>query len=88
MSESLKVMKLRWIESVQKTYDAFDKAGLYSAMDVKHLDVKHKFDEVVLVHNEMIKQICDVVDELEAGQIQSFQTLQYITNITNRMKEE
>jgi|DEB0MinimDraft_6_1074348.scaffolds.fasta_scaffold77102_4 hypothetical protein len=88
MSESLKVMKLRWIESVQKTYDAFDKAGLYSAMDVKHLDVKHKFDEVVLVHNEMIKQICDVVDELEAGQIQSLQTLQYITNITNRMKEE
>jgi len=81
-------MKLRWIESVQKTYDAFDKAGLYSAMDVKHLDVKHKFDEVVLVHNEMIKQICDVVDELEAGQIQSLQTLQYITNITNRMKEE
>ncbi len=81
-------MKLRWIESVQNTYDAFDKAGLYSAMDVKHLDVKHKFDEVVLVHNEMIKQICDVVDELEAGQIQSLQTLQYITNITSRMKEE
>jgi len=88
MSESLKVMKLRWIESVQKTYDAFDKAGLYSAMDIKHLDVKHKFDEVVLVHNEMIKQICDVVDELEAGQIQSLQTLQYITNVTSRMKEE
>lgn len=78
MSESLKVMRLRWIESAQQMYDVIDK-------DMK---AKHKLDELILVHNEMIKQICDVVDELEAGQIQSLQTLQYITNITNRMKEQ
>jgi len=78
MSESLKVMRLRWIESAQQMYDVIDK-------DMK---AKHKLDELILVHNEMIKQICDVVDELEAGQIQSLQTLQYITNITNRIKEQ
>jgi len=78
MSESLKVMRLRWIESAQQMYDVIDK-------DMK---AKHKLDELILVHNEMIKQICDVVDEIEAGQIQSLQTLQYITNITNRMKEQ
>lgn len=78
MSESLKVLRLRWIESAQQMYDVVD----------KDLTAKHKLDELILVHNEMIKQICDVVDELEAGQIQSLQTLQYITNVTSRMKEE
>jgi hypothetical protein len=78
MSESLKVMRLRWIESAQQMYDVID----------KDINAKHKLDELILVHNEMIKQICDVVDELEAEQIQSLQTLQYITNITNRMKEQ
>lgn len=87
-SESMKVLQLRWIETVQKTYDAFDKAGLYSAMDVKHLDVKHKFDEVVLVHNEMVTQFCNTIDNIEEELVRTTHTIKYINEATAKLKEQ
>ena len=81
MSESLKVLQLRWIETVQEMYNALSK-------DVVQFDVKHKFDEVVLVHNEMVTQFCNTIDNVEAELIQLTHTIKYLNEATTKLKEE
>lgn len=80
MSESMKVLQLRWIESVQKMYDELSK-------DAVQFDVKHKFDEVVLVHNEMITQLCSTIDNVEAELIQTTHTIKYLNEAAVKLKE-
>ena len=78
MSESMKVLQLRWIESVQKMYD-----------DIAPTDVvsRNKFDEVVLVHNEMITQLCSTIDNVEAELIQTTHTIKYLNEAAVKLKE-
>lgn len=82
MSESLKVLKARFVDT---SIDL--RKSLLSTTGHQHVELD-LLDDLILIHNEMIKEICDVVDIIEAEQIQSLQTLQYVTNITNRLKEE
>lgn len=80
-SESMKVLQLRWIESVQKMYDSLDK-------DVVQFDVKHKFDDVVLVHIEMVNQFTNLLDEVEAELIHTTHTIKYVNEATAKLKEQ
>ena len=80
-SESMKVLQLRWIESVQKMYDALDK-------DVVQFDVKHKFDDVVLVHNEMVTLFCSTIDNIEEELVRTTHTIKYINEATEKLKED
>tara|TARA_R100000231_G_scaffold2492_7_gene4496 strand:+ start:3047 stop:3301 length:255 start_codon:yes stop_codon:yes gene_type:complete len=79
MSDSMKVLQLRWIESVQKMYDALDK-------DVVKYG-KYKFDEVVLVHNEMITQLCSTIDNIEEELIKTTHTIKYLNEAAVKLKE-
>ena len=78
MSESLKVLQLRWIESAQAMYDAVD----------KDLNAKHKLDELILVHIEMVKQFTDLTDQVEAELIQTTHTIKYMNEAISKLKEE
>ena len=80
-NESMKVLQLRWIETVQQMYDALSK-------DAVQFDVKHKFDEVVLVHNEMVTQFCNTIDNVEAEMIQVTHTIKYLNEATAKLKEQ
>ena len=80
-NESMKVLQLRWIETVQQMYDALSK-------DAVQFDVKHKFDEVVLVHNEMVTQFCNTIDNVEAEMIQFTHTIKYLNEATTKLKEQ
>ena len=80
-SESMKVLQLRWIESVQKMYDALDK-------DVVQFDVKHKLDDVVLVHNEMVTLFCTTIDNIEEELVRTTHTIKYINEATEKLKED
>ena len=75
MNESLKVLQLRWIETVQEMYNALSK-------DAVQFDVKHKFDEVVLVHNEMVTQFCNTIDNIEEELVRTTHTIKYINEAT------
>ena len=81
MSESLKVLQLRWIETVQEMYNALSK-------EVVQFDVRHKFDEVVLVHNEMVTQFCNTIDNVEEELIQVTHTIKYLNEATAKLKEQ
>ena len=81
MSESLKVLQLRWIETVQEMYNALSK-------EVVQFDVRHKFDEVVLVHNEMVTQFCNTIDNVEEELIQVTHTIKYVNEATAKLKEQ
>ena len=81
MSESLKVLQLRWIETVQEMYNALSK-------EVVQFDVRHKFDEVVLVHNEMVTQFCNTIDNVEEELIQVTHTIKYLNEATAKLKED
>lgn len=81
MSESLKVLQLRWIETVQEMYNSLSK-------DAVQFDVKHKFDEVVLVHNEMVTQFCNTIDSVEGELIQVTHTIKYLNEATSKLKEQ
>ena len=81
MNESLKVLQLRWIETVQEMYNALSK-------DAVQFDVKHKFDEVVLVHIEMVDQFTNLLDEVEAELIHTTHTIKYVNEATAKLKEE
>ena len=81
MSEAMKVLQLRWIETVQEMYNALSK-------DVVQFDVKHKFDEVVLVHNEMVHQFTNLLDEVEAELIHTTHTIKYVNEATAKLKEK
>ena len=80
-NEAMKVLQLRWIETVQEMYNALSK-------DAVQFDVKHKFDEVVLVHNEMVTQFCNTIDNVEAELIQLTHTIKYLNKATTKLKEE
>lgn len=80
-NESMKVLQLRWIETVQQMYDALSK-------DAVQFDVKNKFDEVVLVHNEMVTQFCNTIDNVEAEMIQVTHTIKYLNEATAKLKEQ
>ena len=80
-NESIKVLQLRWIETVQQMYDALSK-------DAVQFDVKHKFDEVVLVHNEMVTQFCNTIDNVEEELIQVTHTIKYLNEATAKLKEQ
>jgi hypothetical protein len=80
-NEAMKVLQLRWIETVQEMYNALSK-------DAVQFDVKHKFDEVVLVHNEMVTQFCSTIDRVEAELIQVTHTIKYLNEATTKLKEE
>tara|TARA_R100000734_G_C3250350_1_gene52135 strand:- start:103 stop:363 length:261 start_codon:yes stop_codon:yes gene_type:complete len=80
-NESMKVLQLRWIESVQKMYDALDK-------DVVQFDVKHKLDDVVLVHNEMVTLFCTTIDNIEEELVRTTHTIKYINEATAKLKED
>jgi len=80
-NESMKVLQLRWIESVQKMYDALDK-------DVVQFDVKHKLDDVVLVHNEMVTLFCTTIDNIEEELVRTTHTIKYINEATEKLKED
>ena len=80
-NESMKVLQLRWIETVQQMYDALSK-------DVVQFDVRHKFDEVVLVHNEMVTQFCNTIDNVEEELIQVTHTIKYLNEAATKLKEE
>ena len=80
-SESMKVLQLSWIETVQQMYDALSK-------DAVQFDVKHKFDEVVLVHNEMVTQCCNTIDNVEAEMIKVTHTIKYLNEATAKLKEQ
>ena len=80
-SESMKVLQLRWIETVQEMYNALSK-------DVVQFDVKHKFDEVVLVHNEMVTQFCTTIDNIEEELVRTTHTIKYINEATAKLKEQ
>jgi hypothetical protein len=80
-NESMKVLQLRWIETVQQMYNALSK-------DAVQFDVKHKFDEVVLVHNEMVTQFCNTIDNVEEELIQVTHTIKYLNEATAKLKEQ
>lgn len=82
MSESLKVLKARFVDT---SIDL--RKSLLSTTGHQHVELD-LLDELVSIHNEMMKEVIGVVDNIEEQQIQSLQTIQYITNITNRLKEE
>lgn len=82
MSESLKVLKARFIDT---SIDL--RKSLLSTTGHQHVELD-LLDELVSIHNEMMREVIGVVDNIEEQQIQSLQTIQYITNITNRLKEE
>ena len=77
-SESIKVLQLRWIESAQAMYDAVD----------KDLNAKHKLDELVLVHVEMVKQFTDIADQVEAELIQTTYTIKYMNEALSKLRED
>jgi hypothetical protein len=76
-SESIKVLQLRWIESAQAMYDAVD----------KDLNAKHKLDELVLVHNEMVTQFCTTIDNIEEELVRTTHTIKYLNEATAKLKE-
>ena len=80
-SESIKVLQLRWIESCQKMYGALDK-------DVVQFDVKHKFDDVVLVHIEMVKTLTNISDQIEAELVQTAHTIKYMNEAISKLRED
>jgi len=82
MSESLKVLKARFVDT---SIDL--RKSLLSTTGHQHVELD-LLDELVSIHNEMMREVIGVVDNIEEQQIQSLQTIQYITNITNRLKEE
>lgn len=82
MSESLKVLKARFVDT---SIDL--RKSLLSTTGHQHVELD-LLDELITIHNEMIKEVIGVVDNIEEQQIQSLQTIQYISNITNRLKEE
>ena len=82
MSESLKVLKARFVDT---SIDL--RKSLLSTTGHQHVELD-LLDELVTIHNEMIREVIGVVDNIEEQQIQSLQTIQYISNITNRLKEE
>ena len=82
MSESLKVLKARFVDT---SIDL--RKSLLSTTGHQHVELD-LLDELVSIHNEMIREVIGVVDNIEEQQIQSLQTIQYISNITNRLKEE
>jgi hypothetical protein len=82
MSESLKVLKARFVDT---TIDL--RKSLLSTTGHQHVELD-LLDDLILIHNEMMKEVITVIDNIEEQQIQSLQTIQYISNITNRLKEE
>jgi hypothetical protein len=82
MSESLKVLKARFVDT---SIDL--RKSLLSTTGHQHVELD-LLDELITIHNEMIREVIGVVDNIEEQQIQSLQTIQYISNITNRLKEE
>lgn len=82
MSESLKVLKARFVDT---SIDL--RKSLLSTTGHQHVELD-LLDELITIHNEMIREVVNVVDNIEEQQIQSLQTIQYISNITNRLKEE
>ena len=82
MSESLKVLKARFVDT---SIDL--RKSLLSTTGHQHVELD-LLDELITIHNEMIREVISVVDNIEEQQIQSLQTIQYISNITNRLKEE
>ena len=82
MNESLKVLKARFVDT---SIDL--RKSLLSTTGHQHVELD-LLDELVSIHNEMMREVIGVVDNIEEQQIQSLQTIQYITNITNRLKEE
>ena len=60
MSESLKVLKARFVDT---TIDL--RKSLLSTTGHQHVELD-LLDDLILIHNEMIKEICDVVDKIEA----------------------
>lgn len=78
-SESIKVLQLRWIESVQKMYDEIVPHNVASI---------HKFDDVVLVHNEMVTQFCNTIDNIEEELVRTTHTIKYINEATAKLKEQ
>lgn len=79
MSEAMKVLQLRWIESVQKMYDEIAPTDIVA---------RHKFDEVVLVHIEMVDQFTNLLDEVEAELIHTTHTIKYVNEATAKLKEQ
>jgi hypothetical protein len=79
MSESLKVLQLRWIETVQEMYNEIAPTDVVS---------KHKFDDVVLVHNEMVTQFCNTIDNVEEELIHVTHTIKYLNEATAKLKEQ
>ena len=82
MSESLKVLKARFVDT---SIDL--RKSILSNTGHQHVELD-LLDELITIHNEMIREVISVVDNIEEQQIQSLQTIQYISNITNRLKEE
>lgn len=77
-SESIKVLQLRWIESAQAMYNAVD----------EDLNAKHKLDELVLVHIEMVKQFTDLTDQVEAELIKTTHTIKYMNEALSKLRED
>tara|TARA_R100000278_G_scaffold103949_1_gene80355 strand:+ start:3082 stop:3330 length:249 start_codon:yes stop_codon:yes gene_type:complete len=78
MSEAIKALRLRWIDTVHSMYDAVDK-------DIK---AKHKLDELVLVHIEMEEHFTNLLNTIEEELIRTTHTIKYINEATAKLKEE
>jgi len=60
---------------------------MYDAVD-KDLNAKHKLDELVLVHVEMVKQFTDIADQVEAELIQTTYTIKYMNEALSKLRED
>jgi predicted transcriptional regulator len=59
---------------------------MYDAVD-KDLNAKHKLDELVLVHNEMVTQFCTTIDNIEEELVRTTHTIKYLNEATAKLKE-
>jgi molecular chaperone GrpE (heat shock protein) len=80
MSEAIKVLQLRWHEKKQNLYLELE--------NKKNFVAKEMLDDIVIIHQEIIKHFCNVIDNVEAELIQTSNTSKYLNEATAKLKDD
>lgn len=80
MSESLKVLHTRWLDMQEDL-----RKSIVSTTSHMHVEL-NQLDELSHIHNLMITDLCNLIDQVEAELIQTTQTIKYVSETTNKLK--
>lgn len=82
MSESLKVLHARWLDMQEDL-----RKSIVSTTSHMHVEL-NQLDELVHIHNLMMNSFVDLMNKTEEELIRTTQTLQYVTETANKIREE